>query len=368
MNDYITVVGMDVHKEKIAVAVLDGRTNCFREITSIENRRDMVEKFIKRLSVNKNLEFVYEAGPCGYELQRQISDLGYKCAVVAPGLTPVRPGDKVKTDRRDAEKLARYHRAGELTEVHIPTKEEESSRDLLRAREAIIADRLRSRHRILKFLLRQGRRYEKTHWGVNHEIWLKSQKFEYDALNRTFESYLRTLDDINEHLKTIDGLILELASAAAYRIPVQYLRCFKGIDTLSAVTLLVEAQDFWRFKSAREFMCYTGLVGSEYSSADRVVRGKITRTGNAHIRRVLVEAAWAYRKGNATSRELLERRANCPVEVLKIAKKAQNRLVRKFWKMICRNKKPQVVVVAIARELAGFVWAMSREFPVSVTV
>jgi len=323
---------------------------------------------VHKATVKGPVEFVYEAGPCGYQTHRQIAQLGHKCVLIAPGLIPVRPTDHVKTDRRDAEKLARLYRAGELTEIRIPTREEEAARDLVRMREDGLADRLRARHRLAKFLLRQGRVYRETKsWGLAHRAWLRTQKFEWATLQQTFEGYMRALDDADARLQSFDQQLQDLAQQEAYRTPVSYLRCLKGIDILSALTLIVEAQDFRRFERAASFMCFTGLVSSEYSSGEKVRRGAITKAGNTHIRRILVEAAWSNRNGNVASPELLGRRKACPVEVVRIAQKAQQRLHRKYWRMISRSKPHSVAVAAVARELAGFVWSIAQRFPVAAT-
>lgn len=359
-----TVVGLDVHKETIVYAVLPPRSERQMETAKIENHPKAVERLVKHAASNGLLEFVYEAGPCGYEVQRQISKMGHKCAVIAPSLTPVRPGDRVKTDRRDAEKLARLYRAGELTVIRVPTLEEEAARDLLRVREDVLADRLRARHRLSKFLLRQGRVYRETKaWGVAHGAWVKTQRFEWPSLQQSFEAYVRAVEEADARLQTLDQQVQDLAEKEPYRVPVQYLRCLKGIDTLSALTLVVEVQEFRRFGKARSFMSYTGMVSSENSTGQRVRRGGITKTGNAHVRRVLVEAAWCYRHRNMVSPALARRRKGCPLEVVQIAKKAQDRLHRKFWRMISRNKLHQVTVTAVARELAGFVWSIALRFP-----
>lgn len=366
MRNSTTIVGLDVHKATIVAAVLPPGSERATETVTIENHPKIVEKLVRRLAAKGPVEFVYEAGPCGYDTQRQISAMGYQCAVIAPALTPVRPGDRVKTDRRDAEKLAHYQRCGELTEIRIPTVKEESARDLLRAREDALEDRLCARQRLLKFLLRQGRVFRETKsWAVAHRLWLKKQKFEWEPLQQTFEANMRAHDDTEARLEMLNQQMMDLAQTPTYQVPVRYLRCLKGIDTLGALTLIVEAQDFRRFQKARKFMCLTGLVSSEFSSGPRVRRGSITKAGNAHIRRVLVEAAWAQRYRNLVSRELAERRRGCPPEVLKIAKKAQARLHRKYWRMSCRSKLHQVTVTAVARELAGFVWAIGQHFPVA---
>ena len=300
----------------------------------------------------------------GYELHRQITQLGARCAVVAPGPIPQRPTDRVKTDRRDAEKLARLHRAGELTVIRIPTREEEAARDLVRAREDALADQLRARHRLSKFLLRQGRRHpHRTALGVASRRWLKTQRFEWPPLQRAFEAFVRTLEEVTERVESLDRYAEELAQREPYHTPVQYLRCLKGIDTLSALTLVVETQDFHRFETAAAFMGFTGLVSAEHSSGERVGRGSITKAGNAHLRRVLVEAAWCNRHGPLVSRELALRRKGCPAAVLQIARRAQERLHRKYWRLVGRGQSHAVAITAGARELAGFVWAVGQQIP-----
>lgn len=359
-----TVVGLDVHKKSIVAAVLPAGSEFITERVTIENNPVAVAKLVRRIAARGSAEFVYEAGPCGYDTHRQIADLGFPCFVIAPALTPVRPGDHVKTDGRDAEKLARFHRAGELTVIRVPTREEEAARDLPRAREDALIDRLRSRHRLSRFLLRQGRIFQdaKRAWGVKHKQWLLSQKFEWPALTQTFEAGLRAVEDADARLETLDRQIEELSVREPYRTPVKYLRCLRGIDTLSALTMVVEAQDFKRFEGARAFMSYTGAVGREHSSGERVRRGSITKAGNAHVRRILVEAAWAYRRGRLSA-TAEKRREGCPAEVVRIARKAEARLHRKFARMVAQNKPSQVAVTAVARELAGFVWSIARFFP-----
>lgn len=363
-----TVVGLDVHKQTVVAAVLPPGADRTRETVTMENTPKAVERLVARLAARGPVAFVYEAGPCGYEVQRQLTALGQPCAVVAPALTPVRPGDRVKTDRRDAEKLARLYRAGELTTIRVPTRAEEAARDVVRVREDVLADRLRARHRLAKFLLRQGRVYRETKaWGVAHRAWLRTQRFEWPTLQHTFEAYLQALEEVEARLAALNQQVTDLAQQVPYRIPVQYLRCLKGIDTLSAVTIAVEAQEFRRFDRARAFMSYTGAVSAERSSGGTVRRGSITKVGNAHLRRVLVEAAWSYRHGTGVSHELSERRKGCPAEVVRIAKKAQARLYRTFWRLTSRTKPSQVAVVAVARELAGFVWAIAQHVPEQVS-
>jgi transposase len=236
-----TVVGLDVHKKTIVAAVLPAGSEIVTERVTIENNPTAVAKLVRRISVRGHVEFVYEAGPCGYDTHRQISQLGQPCFVIAPALTPIRPGDHVKTDGRDAEKLARFHRAGELTVIRVPTREEEAARDLPRAREDAMIDRLRSRHRLSRFLLRQGRvfRDAKRAWGAKHRQWLQAQKFEWPTLALTFEAGMRAVDDADARLETLNKQLEDLAMQEPYRTPVRFLRCLRGIDTLSALTLVV---------------------------------------------------------------------------------------------------------------------------------
>lgn len=270
----------------------------------------------------------------------------------------------MKTNRRDAEKLARLYRAGELTEIRVPTRMEEAARDLVRVREDASKDRLRARHRLSKFLLRQGRVHqEPKSWGVAHRAWLRTQRFESPLLQSTFDAYMHAVEDVESRLESLDQQVLTLAQTAPYQVPVQYIRCLKGLDTLSALTLQVETQDFWRFAEAPSYMNFTGLVCSEDSTGDDERRGPITKAGNAHLRRILVEAAWSYRHRNTTSPDLAKRRRGCPPEVVRIARRAQERLHRKFWRRVSRGKLNQVAAVAVARELAGFVWAIARQCP-----
>lgn len=364
MSYSTTVVGLDVHKDTIVAAVLQPEARSFALTTKFANEPNEVRRFVDRLARFSPLEFVYEAGPCGYETHRQMTALGQRCTVIAPGLTPQKPGDKVKTDRRDAEKLAQLHRAGQLTPVRVPTREEEASRDLTRVREDALVDRLRARHRMSKFLLRQGLIWRETKaWGVRHRAWIRQQRFDLVPLQRTFESYLRAIEEAETRLADLDREVLTMAERPEWKELVRRLRCLKGIDTLSALTLAVEAQDFQRFATAREFMGYTGLVSREDSSGERTKRGRITKVGNAHVRRVLVEAAWNYSRGTATGPTLTQRREGCPSEAVAIARRAQERLSRKFRKMSGRGKLRQITVVSVARELAGFVWAIARTLP-----
>jgi transposase len=356
-------VGLDVHKLTIYAAVLPSNAPQVTERIQIPNTPEAVAKLVERLARQGVLSFVYEAGPTGYALHRQLTAMGHACAVIAPAFTPRSPGDQVKTDRRDAEKLAHFHRSGDLRPIYIPTREQEAARDLVRAREDLLGDRTRARQRVSSFLLRQSRVWGQTTWKKGYWVWLKAQRFETPALHTAFDAYVRAVEELEEHLRDMDRRLLDLAEQEPYKTRVKYLRAFKGIDALSALTILVETPLFERFDRARGFMSYTGLVCRERSSGARQWRGAVTKAGNAHIRRVLVEAAWGYRHRSRMSRALTARRTGCPQPVLHIARKAENRLHRKFWRLVDRGMPSQKAVVAVARELSGFIWAMSKEFP-----
>lgn len=362
MFDYTkTVVGLDVHKESIVAAVLPPDSDRVALATKFENTPGALKTFVERLRSRGALTFVYEAGPCGYQVHRDLTAQGQECVIIAPGLIPKKPGDKVKTDRRDAEKLAQLHRAGQLTAVRVPTRAEEADRDLLRAREDVLAERLRARHRLSKFLLRQGLAWRSgCAWTKRHREWLMGLRFDLESHARTFEVYLRGLEEVEARLEALDRQVLALADNGAWKAVVANLRCLKGVDTLSALTMAVETSDFRRFASAVEFMGYTGLVSREHSSGESVRRYRITKVGNAHLRRVLVEAAWAYSQRDYTGPTLTKRRGTGSQEAVATARRAQERLCGKFRKMIGKGKPRQKAIVAVARELAGFVWHIGR--------
>jgi len=357
------VIGLDVHKKTIVAAVLHPGLSQVSERFTIENTTEAIEKMVKRLSERGALSFCYEAGPCGYEVYRQLRRLGQACVVIAPSLTPQKPGDRVKTDRRDAEKLARYFRSGELTEVRVPSVEEEAARDLVRAREDALEDQSRARHRLTKFMLRQGRVYRNGKaWTQKHRRWIQQQRFEVTMYTQTYHAYVRALEECEARLKSIETDVLALGRQPAYAGIVNALGCFKGIAPLTALTLAVETQDFKRFGRAASYMGYTGLVSSESSSGEKIRRGAITRSGNGRLRRVLVEAAWhARHKVTAVGEGLRKRREGCQTRVVNLARRAEERLHRRYWHLVNRGKSPQVAVVACARELAGFVWAMANQ-------
>jgi transposase len=300
----------------------------------------------------------YEAGVSRYDLYRQITACGVACQVMAPALTPRRPGQRIKTDRRDAAKLVRLFRAGELTPIHVPNEAEEAVRDLFRCREAVRRDVLRWRHRVLKFLDRHGRLYVTgKNWSRRHWSWIRGQHFELPTLQRTFEATLFALEQALARVADLDKDIAALAATEPCRTPVGWLRCFRGIDTLSAMILLAEIVDFQRFQHPRDLMAYLGLVPSEYSSGEAQRRGAITKAGNTYARRVLVEAAWHYRHRPTVGGALRQRTADQPPHIVGHAWRAQQRLHRRYRHLLGHGKRPPIAVVAVARELVGFLWA-----------
>lgn len=351
-------VGLDVHKDTIAVYwLLDDRPQ--GEEREIVNTPAAIRKLFKRLMTLGEVRACYEAGPCGYEVRRQLEAMGVGCQVIAPSLIPRRSGDRVKTDRRDARKLARLYRAGELSPIHVPTEAEEALRDLLRAREDVGEDLTRARHRLSKYLLRHGRIWrEGKQWTQRHWQWLRAQHFEDATAERTLQEYLTQVDFLVERVDALDVEIATLASREPWAAAVGRLRCLRGIQILSAMTLIAEIVDFHRFASARELMSFVGLTPGVHASGGTVHTRPITKSGNAHARRVLVEAAWHYRHRPQLPRSLRKRTEGQPEAVHTEASRAQTRLNQRFWRLAARGKPTQVAVVAVARELVGFVWAL----------
>jgi len=361
MNNGTTFIGMDVHKKSITYTILSP-DNLHGETKEFSNNETSLKRFIKRIKKQSPGDILccYEAGPCGYHLQRRLNTAGLKCIVVAPSLVPVKAGECIKTDRRDSKKLAKYLRSGDLTEVHPPTQAEEAVRDLCRARDDARADLMRCRHRMTKMLLRKGIRFTegKKHWTKTYMSWLKTLTFD-DANEQTvFDSYLLAIEQIEERKKWLERQVEEASQNDAYRERVGWLRCLRGIDTITAMTILSELHDFRRFQSPRELMSYLGIVPSEYSSSERKQRGSITKAGNSHVRRILTEAAWNYRTRPRVPYHLRKRREGQPADVITIADKAQQRLYHKYMSMVVRKKPHNKVNTAVGRELVGFIWAI----------
>lgn len=355
MNEF-THIGLDVHKETIAVALLrPGTTDCEERV--IPNTPEALRRLLARFPDRDGLRACYEAGPTGYDTHRLLTSLGVACEVIAPSLIPRRAGVRVKTDRTDARNLARLHRAGELTAVRVPTPAEEALRDLVRAREDLKSDRRIARQRIRSFLLRYGKRYPGpgARWSFRFEVWMRAQRFDEAAAQAAFEHLLGAYFVRDAQLAAVDAQIAELALLEPLAEPVARLRAFRGIDTLTAVTLTTETCDFRRFPSAGSYMAFTGLTPSEHSSGASIRHGAITKTGNAHVRRVLVEAAWAYRYAPAVRGAHARRLEGQPPEVAAYSWAAQCRLHATYRKLAPR-KGPNKAVTAVARELSGFVW------------
>jgi transposase len=362
----IRFVGLDVHADTIAVAVAEMGGEV-RSHGVIPNRLEAIRKLIHKLGPVAHLRACYEAGPTGYALYWQLAQLGVACEVIAPSLVPVKAGDRVKTDRRDAEKLARCHRAGELTPVWVPDAAHEALRDLVRAREAAKKDQLKARHRLGKFLLRHGRRAEGMKaWTKQHLAWIKSHvHFEQPALEATMADYLEEVDHVAARIvkleKAIDAAVQQ--APAEIKAVIEALQALRGVAQTTAATIVSELGSLSRFASPRQLMGYSGLVAREHSSGNRIQRGSITKTGNAHLRRVLVEAAWAYQHRPNVTGFLLRRQKNLALsdEVKKIAWKAQQRLHKRYRVFAAQGKNKNQIVTALGRELLGFIWAIALE-------
>lgn len=364
MKQATRFVGLDVHAQTIAVAVAEsGRDGEVRSLGTIPNRLESVRKLIQKLGGPKRLQVCYEAGPTGYALYWQLTKLGVECEVIAPSLIPTKAGDRVKTDRRDAVKLARCYRAGDLTSVWVPSQEHEALRDLVRAREAAKKDELRARHRLAKFLLRAGRRppKEMTAWGVEHIEWLRTVTFEHVAHQATMVDYLAEVDHAAARLERLEKAVDDAVQLAppTMRAVIEALQALRGLAKLSATTIAVEVGCFTRFDAAKKLMAYVGSTPSEYSTGGSRRQGAITKTGNSHIRRVLYEVAWAYRHRPALGKPLKRRQRGLPHDVVETAWKAQHRLHRRYASLAARGKPHGKVVAAIGRELLGFVWAIA---------
>lgn len=353
-----TIVAFDQHAATTVAAVLlpGQQTPALHTLTSDS---PTILRFVERLRRTGAVQCGYEAGPCGFELQRALTAKGIPCDVIAPALIPRRPGDRVKTDRRDASQLAILYRAGALTAIHIPTEQEEAARDLLRCREDICVDLLRARHRLSKFLLRHGRRFTLTKkaWTKRHAAWLQAQRWPFAALEQTHRAYVRAVDEAVSRLHAVDTELRDLLTIEPLRARAERLRCFRGIDDLTALTIAAELGDARRFPSAPRVMAFTGLVPSEHSSGTKQARGAITKTGNAHLRRVLVESAWHYRHHPFLGRSLRLRQRGAPAAVIAHAWQAQQRLHRRYRRLAARGKSKPHIVTAVARELTGFLWA-----------
>ena len=362
MREKLRFLGMDVHAETIAVAVAepDGEV---RSLGTIANREESIRKFIRKLGPVEHLRACHEAGPTGFVLYWQLAQFGVDCAVVAPTLVPKKPGDQVKTDRRDALKLARSHRSGDLTAVWVPDEGSEALRDLVRAREAAKQDQLRARHRLTKFLLRTGRRplLGVKAWTVRYVTWLQQIHYTQPAQEATLEDCLHEVQHMDERVKRLEQVIVEVMKVAPQPMQelIRGLQALRGVAHISAVTIAVELGNISsRFENARKLMGYCGAIPSEDSSGKRKRKGSITKAGNAHLRRIVIESAWSYRHRPSIGAGLRKRQEGVPAEIQEIAWKAQNRLHKRYMKMAMAGKEQRKIITAIGRELLGFIWAI----------
>jgi transposase len=357
-------VGLDTSKLKISVAVAeDGRQGEVRFLGDIDNTPEAVRRLVSKLaSRHGELLFCYEAGPTGYGLQRQISTLGHECAVIAPSLIPKRPGERVKTNRRDALTLARLHRAGELTAIWVPDPAHEAVRELVRAREVAMEDVREKRQHLQSFLLRHGRLFPgRRPWTRAHARWLAELVFEHPAQYLVLREYRQAIEDAEVRLERLTQHVAEVVKTWSMAPVVEAYQALRGVALLTAVTFVTEIGDVRRFESPRQLMAYLGLVPCESSTGERVRRGSITKAGNTRVRRVLIEGAWAYRFPARMSHVLQQRQEGLPQIVRAIAWKAQVRLCARYRRLMAAGKRQTVVTTAIAREMAAFLWAIGRE-------
>jgi transposase len=346
---------MDAHKDSISICTL--RPDGSEDIERIFNDETSIRRFVGHFDEPRHVSACYEAGPTGYELHRLLQNLGVPCIVVAPSLIPKAPGDRVKTDRRDCRRLAHLFRAGELTPIRVPSVEEEAVRDLCRARADSVEDLHRARRRLGAFLLRHGQVWRGgSNWTLRHQEWLAARRFEDKALASTFAHYRAVVEERTHRLHAMEADLLTYCEREPFAGCVGRLSAYRGVSELGALTLAAEVCDWRRFPKAPAFMGFVGLVASEYSSGGRTHRGSITKAGNLHVRTQLVESAWSYQHPARVGPGLARRQAGCPPETLARAWKAQVRMCGRFRRLSARKESKNVVVTAVARELAGFLW------------
>jgi len=357
----IRYVGLDVHKDSIKIAIAEEGREPAKLLASIPGESGKLIKQISKLGPSSSVRCCYEAGPGGYSIYRALTAAGIDCKVVAPSMIPKQSGKRVKTDRLDAENLAHYFRSGDLSEVWVPDENTESIRNLVRLRDDARIARHKARQQLNQFLLRKGLVYHlKTKWNTGHMTWVRSQIFPQEADNVTLADYLRHTELLDERVANIEEDLRVYSGYWGKSSLVESLQGLRGIAFVSAVAIAAEVGDLRRFPTAGHFMSYVGLVPSEYSSGQKEKRGSITRCGNVIVRRLLVEAAWHYRHKPSRSRAITLRNENLPKRVQDIAWKAQERLHRKYMKLLMSGKPKNKVCVAVARELAGFIWAIGQ--------
>jgi len=353
-------VGLDVHKDSIAVAVAEAGRTPARLLDSIAHDVGKLRKLLARYGEPGAVQVVYEAGPTGYGLQRELARRGYQCQVIAPSLIPKRAGDRIKTDHRDGVRLAELARAGELRAVWIPDPVDEAIRDLARAREDAVNARTQVRQQLKGFLLRHDVRYAgKTSWSKTYYRWLATLNFGLSGAQTAFTEYWQAVTAADERVARLTGALANSIEGWRFESVVRALQALRGIDAVSAIGLVAEIGDIGRFAHPRQLMAYLGLVPSEHSSGERVVRGSITKTGNTHARRLLTEAAWNYRFQPRIGRRAQQRAEDLPQAIRDVAWKAQLRLAGRFARLRARGVQINKICVAVTRELAGFVWAIA---------
>ena len=365
MKEFSKFVGMDVHKASIAVSVAEANGGEIRYLGEIANTSEAITKLVRQLRKgDAQLSFCYEAGPCGYGIHRQLTELGWDCQVVAPSLIPKKAGDRVKTDRRDSMMLARLLRAGELTPVWVPDDAQEGLRDLTRAREDLKHLQRQAKQRLLAFLLRYSKSYGgKSNWTQAHFRWLETVSFGQPVQQIVFQEYIDTVKMLTKRVDALDEQLEISATESVFYPVIESLMALRGISLLTATTIVAEIGDLKRFASAPQLMAYLGLVPSEHSSGQSKSRGGITKTGNSHVRRVLVESAWTYRHPARKTAHLQRRAERTSEEVQDIAWKAQKRLCMRYKALEGRGKLKVQACTAVARELVGFIWAVGQALP-----
>jgi len=363
MKDTTKYVGLDVSKKKMAVAIAESGRGEPRYFGMISNTPEELRRLVKKLGTPESLRFCYEAGTTGYGIHRFLLSLGVECEVIAPSLIPKKPGDRVKTDRRDAINLAKLHRAGELTSIYIPTQEDEMLRDLVRAREDAKEDELRAKHRLTKFLLRHDIHPPTgvKRWTYAYREWLDALTFQSSMHSVVFEEYLQQLVEMEQRIQRLEKEIHVQAEEGYHAPMIQALQTLRGVAVITATSLVAEIGSFRRFQKACHFMSYTGLVPSESSSGDLRRQGDITKTGNRHVRRLLIESAWSYRYKPVVKGKLKKRQELQPSSITSVSWQAQQRLHKKYYHLLRNGKAPGKAVTAVARELAGFIWAIAQE-------
>ncbi len=360
-----TFVGLDVHKDTIDVSMADDDGEV-RHYGVIASDLEPLDKVVRALHApGRRLHFVYEAGPCGFGIHRHLTSRGLECIVVSPSMVPKRSGNRVKTDRRDSLTLARLHRAGELRAIYVPDTTDEAMRDLVRARDDAVIVATQAKFRLKAFLLRQGRRFSgrSDGWSGSYRRWVAGLQFSTVPQHVALQEYQDTITETEQRVDRLTGQLRELAGTWRWAPVVEALQALRGVAFVTAIGLVAELGDLTRFQHPRQLMAFIGLVPSEYSSGPSVSRGAITKTGNPHVRRLLAEAAWAYRSKPRVSRYRLPRHEQLPKVARDIAWKAQLRLTARFHRLVARGKPKPKVATAIARELTGFIWAIGQEVP-----